>query len=118
MFLLVPAYPGCPGSKAVKRSSLLLSFFISFKIKYQYVREQKFETNCNKNKTRAINVKKDNLVSYLSSMQNNWMLNALLSPKYCGTNRGWADLSDAGFANCRLTETGVYIQESKLNTSQ
>jgi len=24
MFLLVPAYPGCPGSKAVKRSSLLL----------------------------------------------------------------------------------------------
>ena len=30
MFLLVPAYPGCPGSKAVKRSLLLLlaqSFF-------------------------------------------------------------------------------------------
>ena len=25
MFLLVPAYPGCPGSKAVKRSLLLLS---------------------------------------------------------------------------------------------
>ena len=24
MFLLVSAYPGCPGSKAVKRSSLLL----------------------------------------------------------------------------------------------
>jgi len=24
-FLLVPAYPGCPGSKAVKRSLLLLS---------------------------------------------------------------------------------------------
>jgi len=24
MFLLVPAYPGCPGSKAVKRLSLLL----------------------------------------------------------------------------------------------
>jgi len=24
MFLLVPAYPGCPGSKAVKRSLLLL----------------------------------------------------------------------------------------------
>ena len=23
MFLLVPAYPGCPGSKAVKRSSML-----------------------------------------------------------------------------------------------
>ena len=23
MFLLVPAYPGCPGSKAVKRSLLL-----------------------------------------------------------------------------------------------
>ena len=27
MFLLVPAYPGCPGSKAVKRSLLLLSVF-------------------------------------------------------------------------------------------
>jgi len=26
-FLLVPAYPGCPGSKAVKRSSLLLKVF-------------------------------------------------------------------------------------------
>jgi len=25
MFLLVPAYPGCPGSKAVKRSLLLFS---------------------------------------------------------------------------------------------
>ena len=24
MFLLVPAYPGCPKSKAIKRSSLLL----------------------------------------------------------------------------------------------
>ena len=28
MFLLVPAYPGCPGSKAVKRSLLLLLFTI------------------------------------------------------------------------------------------
>ena len=27
MFLLVPAYPGCPGSKAVKRSLLLLLLF-------------------------------------------------------------------------------------------
>jgi len=27
MFLLVPAYPGCPGSKAVKRSSLLLLYW-------------------------------------------------------------------------------------------
>jgi len=27
MFLLVPAYPGCPGSKAVKRSLLLLLSF-------------------------------------------------------------------------------------------
>ena len=25
-YLLVPAYPGCPGSKAVKRSFLLLTF--------------------------------------------------------------------------------------------
>jgi len=29
MFLLVPAYPGCPGSKAVKRSLLLL-FSLTF----------------------------------------------------------------------------------------
>jgi len=28
MFLLVPAYPGCPGSKAVKRSLLLLLLFV------------------------------------------------------------------------------------------
>ena len=26
MFLLVPAYPGCPGSKAVKRLLLLLHY--------------------------------------------------------------------------------------------
>ena len=26
MFLLVPAYPGCPGSKAVKRSLLLFLY--------------------------------------------------------------------------------------------
>jgi len=31
MFLLVPAYPGCPGSKAVKRSLLLLLLL------YEYV---------------------------------------------------------------------------------
>jgi len=30
MFLLVPAYPGCPGSKAVKRSLLSLLLFINF----------------------------------------------------------------------------------------
>ena len=30
MFLLVPAYPGCPGSKAVKRSLLLLLYVVSF----------------------------------------------------------------------------------------
>ena len=30
MFLLVPAYPGCPGSKAVKRSSSLLLLFILY----------------------------------------------------------------------------------------
>ena len=28
MFLLVPAYPGCPGSKAVKRSLLLLLYVL------------------------------------------------------------------------------------------
>ena len=27
MFLLVPAYPGCPGSKAMKRSLLLLLLY-------------------------------------------------------------------------------------------
>jgi len=32
MFLLVPAYPGCPGSKAVKRSLLLL--FVTYLIAY------------------------------------------------------------------------------------
>ena len=31
MFLLVPAYPGCPGSKAVKRSLLLLLLLSSVK---------------------------------------------------------------------------------------
>jgi len=30
MFLLVPAYPGCPGSKAVKRSLLLLLLLHGF----------------------------------------------------------------------------------------
>ena len=30
MFLLVPAYPGCPGSKAVKRSLLLLYRVMEF----------------------------------------------------------------------------------------
>ena len=28
MFLLVPAYPGCPGSKAVKRSLLLIEKYV------------------------------------------------------------------------------------------
>jgi len=28
MFLLVPAYPGCPGSKAVKRLLLLLLLYV------------------------------------------------------------------------------------------
>ena len=31
MFLLVPAYPGCPGSKAVKRSLLLLLLYSIFR---------------------------------------------------------------------------------------
>ena len=31
MFLLVPAYPGCPGSKAIKRSLLLLRPYSGFK---------------------------------------------------------------------------------------
>ena len=30
MFLLVPAYPGCPGSKAVKRSLLLLLLLLIY----------------------------------------------------------------------------------------
>ena len=29
MYLLVPAYPGCPGSKAVKRSLLLLLLYFT-----------------------------------------------------------------------------------------
>ena len=32
MFLLVPAYPGCPGSKAVKRSLLLLLLLVCCRI--------------------------------------------------------------------------------------
>jgi len=32
MFLLVPAYPGCPGSKAVKRSLLLLLLFSTYEM--------------------------------------------------------------------------------------
>ena len=35
MFLLVPAYPGCPGSKAVKRSLLLLLFGTTQMSRYQ-----------------------------------------------------------------------------------
>jgi len=38
MFLLVPAYPGCPGSKAVKRSLLLLLL---------YMNNTKYENLCN-----------------------------------------------------------------------
>ena len=34
MFLLVPAYPGCPGSKAVKRSLLLLLLFICVRFSF------------------------------------------------------------------------------------
>ena len=37
MFLLVPAYPGCPGSKAVKRSLLLLCFQ-NWKTRPQHIR--------------------------------------------------------------------------------
>ena len=56
MFLLVPAYPGCPGSKAVKRSLLLLLYngttrelILRWKTDYnndysvQGVRRKKFE---------------------------------------------------------------------------
>jgi len=32
MFLLVPAYPGCPGSKAVKRSLLLLLLLLTIAV--------------------------------------------------------------------------------------
>jgi len=42
MFLLVPAYPGCPGSKAVKRSLLLLLLFSGTT---QVSRYQKGKTN-------------------------------------------------------------------------
>jgi len=43
MFLLVPAYPGCPGSKAVKRS--LLSLYISGLLLLRSV-EWNVEVNC------------------------------------------------------------------------
>ena len=33
MFLLVPGYPGCPGSKAVKRSSLLSQMKLTISLK-------------------------------------------------------------------------------------
>jgi len=36
MFLLVPAYPGCPGLKAVKRSLLLLLLFFFVFCTYLY----------------------------------------------------------------------------------
>ena len=35
MFLLVPAYPGCPGSKAVKRSLLLLLLYVSILYRFR-----------------------------------------------------------------------------------
>ena len=40
MFLLVPAYPGCPGSKAVKRSLLLLLFL------NHHTRESRLKSTC------------------------------------------------------------------------
>jgi len=36
MFLLVPAYPGCPGSKAVKRS--LLFVVVPFKLLAAFIK--------------------------------------------------------------------------------
>ena len=39
MFLLVPAYPGCPGSKAVKWSLLLLLLLVHLRlILHQYAK--------------------------------------------------------------------------------
>ena len=37
MFLLVPAYPGCPGSKAVKRSLLLLLLLLYINIPFKLI---------------------------------------------------------------------------------
>ena len=45
MFLLVPAYPGCPGSKAVKRSLLLLLLFCALTL---LVGQQEGHTACKK----------------------------------------------------------------------
>ena len=42
MFLLVPAYPGCPGSKAVKRSLLLLLLLFASQQCYLFFNECKF----------------------------------------------------------------------------
>jgi len=37
MFLLVPAYPGCPGSKAVKRLLFRENGFVKFLAKYDFL---------------------------------------------------------------------------------
>ena len=37
MFLLVPAYPGCPGSQAVKRLLFRENGFVKFLAKYDFL---------------------------------------------------------------------------------
>ena len=48
MFLLVPAYPGCPGSKAVKRSSSLLFGLSAFSALTLLVGRQEGHPACKK----------------------------------------------------------------------
>ena len=45
-FLLVPAYPGCPGSKAVKRSLLLLLLYCSYTLMYTDVYRNFHKSKC------------------------------------------------------------------------
>jgi len=62
----------------------------------------------------------DNLVSYLSSMQNSWMLNALLSPKYCGIKFSWGadrETTVEGLRNSLVTEDLSCISQGKLKRS-
>ena len=48
MFLLVPAYPGCPGSKAVKRSVLLVNVVPAFRALTLLVGRQEGHPACKK----------------------------------------------------------------------
>ena len=56
MFVLVPAYPGCPGSKVVKRSLLLLLLYLQFVMvtKEPFVKLQEEEVQKEKELKKAL----------------------------------------------------------------